>query len=76
MYFLFVCLFVISKGEIYTSKVKYFLNKGKPYIWVPEKDFHNVVCCNLFSSVYQFFFSFFPAVNEHLVPAFEFGSCF
>lgn len=31
-----------SKEEIYTSKVKYFLNKGKPYIWVPEKDLHNV----------------------------------
>lgn len=31
-----------SKAEIYTSKVKYFLRKGKPYIWVPEKDLHNV----------------------------------
>ncbi|KAL8102984.1 uncharacterized protein LOC141676672 [Apium graveolens] len=31
-----------SKGEIYTSKVKYFIKKGKPYIWVPEKDLHNV----------------------------------
>lgn len=31
-----------SKGEIYTSKVKYFIKKGKPYLWVPEKDLHNV----------------------------------
>ncbi|XP_071930050.1 uncharacterized protein [Coffea arabica] len=31
-----------SKGEVYTSKVKYFVKKGKPYIWVPEKDSHNV----------------------------------
>lgn len=31
-----------SKQEIYSSKVKYLLNKGKPYIWVPQKDLHNV----------------------------------
>ncbi|KAL0376948.1 UNVERIFIED_CONTAM: hypothetical protein Scaly_0812400 [Sesamum calycinum] len=31
-----------SKEEIYTSKVKYFVKKGKPYIWVPEKEMHNV----------------------------------
>ncbi|KAL6977348.1 hypothetical protein U1Q18_026149 [Sarracenia purpurea var. burkii] len=31
-----------SKEEIYTSKVKYFVKKGKPYFWVPEKDLHNV----------------------------------
>ncbi|KAL6515455.1 hypothetical protein OROHE_018489 [Orobanche hederae] len=31
-----------SKEEIYSSKVKYFVKKGKPYIWVPEKDLHNV----------------------------------
>lgn len=31
-----------SKEEIYTSMVKYFVKRGKPYIWVPEKDFHNV----------------------------------
>ncbi|XAR72024.1 hypothetical protein NMG60_11018513 [Bertholletia excelsa] len=31
-----------SKEDIYTSKVKYFIRKGKPYIWVPEKDLHNV----------------------------------
>ncbi|KAL8463134.1 hypothetical protein ACS0TY_033082 [Phlomoides rotata] len=31
-----------SKEEIYTSKVKYFVKKGKPYIWVPEKELHNV----------------------------------
>ncbi|KAK6145341.1 hypothetical protein DH2020_022161 [Rehmannia glutinosa] len=30
-----------SKEEIYTSKVKYFVKKGKPYIWVPEKELHN-----------------------------------
>nr|POE57373.1 hypothetical protein CFP56_47999 [Quercus suber] len=31
-----------SKEDIYTSKVKYILKRGKPYIWVPEKDLHNV----------------------------------
>lgn len=31
-----------SKGEIYSSKVRYILKKGKPYIWVPEKELHNV----------------------------------
>ncbi|KAF4353359.1 hypothetical protein G4B88_018779 [Cannabis sativa] len=31
-----------SKNDIYTSKVKYILRKGKPYIWVPEKELHNV----------------------------------
>ncbi|XP_058181747.1 uncharacterized protein LOC131300094 [Rhododendron vialii] len=31
-----------SKDEIYTSKVKYFVKKGRPYIWIPEKDLHNV----------------------------------
>lgn len=31
-----------SKGDIYTSKVKYMIKKGRPYIWVPEKDLHNV----------------------------------
>lgn len=31
-----------SKGEIYSSKVKYIVKKGKPYIWVPEKDTHNL----------------------------------
>ncbi|XP_024983219.1 uncharacterized protein LOC112519361 isoform X3 [Cynara cardunculus var. scolymus] len=32
-----------SKEEIYSSKVKYFVKKGRPYIWVPEGDLHNVV---------------------------------
>ncbi|XP_057789074.1 uncharacterized protein LOC131005961 [Salvia miltiorrhiza] len=31
-----------SKEEIYTSRVKYFVRKGRPYIWVPEKELHNV----------------------------------
>ncbi|EEF30080.1 conserved hypothetical protein [Ricinus communis] len=31
-----------SKEDIYTSKVKYIVKKGRPYIWVPEKDMHNV----------------------------------
>ncbi|PKI74709.1 uncharacterized protein LOC116187999 [Punica granatum] len=31
-----------SKGEIYTSKVKYIVKRGKPYVWVPESDAHNV----------------------------------
>lgn len=30
-----------SKEDIYTSKVKYILKKGKPFIWIPEKDLHN-----------------------------------
>lgn len=40
------CLFiwwVFSKEEIYTSRVKYFVKKGRPYLWVPEKELHNVV---------------------------------
>ncbi|KAI7752678.1 hypothetical protein M8C21_029211 [Ambrosia artemisiifolia] len=31
-----------SKDEIYSSKVKYFVKKGRPYIWVPHDDLHNV----------------------------------
>ncbi|KAJ4979645.1 hypothetical protein NE237_010425 [Protea cynaroides] len=31
-----------SKEEIYTSKVKYLFKKGKPYLWIPENDLHNV----------------------------------
>ncbi|KAF7825251.1 putative FMN-binding split barrel [Senna tora] len=31
-----------SKGSIHTSKVKYMLKRGKPYVWVPENDLHNV----------------------------------
>ncbi|XP_071738731.1 uncharacterized protein [Rutidosis leptorrhynchoides] len=31
-----------SKEEIYSSKVKYFVKRGRPYIWVPEDDLHNV----------------------------------
>ncbi|XP_074286692.1 uncharacterized protein LOC141611935 [Silene latifolia] len=31
-----------SKQDIYTSKVNYLLNTGKPYIWVPKDDLHNV----------------------------------
>ncbi|KAH9622907.1 hypothetical protein KSS87_014905 [Heliosperma pusillum] len=30
-----------SKQNIYTSKVKYLVKRGKPYIWVPENDLHN-----------------------------------
>ena len=40
----FGCLFTLySKEEIYSSKVKYFVKKGTPYIWIPEHDLHNVV---------------------------------
>ncbi|XP_057979790.1 uncharacterized protein LOC131165765 isoform X2 [Malania oleifera] len=28
--------------DIYTSKVKYLYKRGKPYIWLPERDRHNV----------------------------------
>ncbi|KAK7340877.1 hypothetical protein VNO77_21594 [Canavalia gladiata] len=31
-----------SKGDIHTSKVKYILRRGQPYLWVPENDLHNV----------------------------------
>ncbi|OAY46080.1 uncharacterized protein LOC110619454 isoform X2 [Manihot esculenta] len=31
-----------SKEDLHTSKVKYILKKGRPYIWIPEKDVHNV----------------------------------
>lgn len=31
-----------SKGEIYTSKVRYLVKSGKPYIWLAENDMHNV----------------------------------
>ncbi|KAL2897018.1 putative HTH-type transcriptional regulator YdeC [Bienertia sinuspersici] len=47
-------LHFISKQEIYTSKVKYMLRKGKPYIWVPEKDLHNVaILDNSIKPVYK-----------------------
>ncbi|KAG9444937.1 hypothetical protein H6P81_016277 [Aristolochia fimbriata] len=31
-----------SKGDIHSSRVKYFFKRGKPYIWIPEGDLHNV----------------------------------
>ncbi|KAM7270688.1 hypothetical protein ACFE04_029902 [Oxalis oulophora] len=31
-----------SKDDVFSSKVKYFVKKGKPYLWVPEKELHNV----------------------------------
>ncbi|KAG9135884.1 hypothetical protein Leryth_002586 [Lithospermum erythrorhizon] len=31
-----------SKEEIYSSKVKYFVKKGRVYIWVSENDQHDV----------------------------------
>lgn len=31
-----------SKGNIHTSKVKYIVRRGHPYLWVPESDMHNV----------------------------------
>ncbi|KAK7295710.1 hypothetical protein RJT34_18621 [Clitoria ternatea] len=31
-----------SKGDIHTSKVRYILKRGQPYLWVPENDLHNV----------------------------------
>ncbi|PNY04668.1 hypothetical protein L195_g001093 [Trifolium pratense] len=31
-----------SKGNIHTSKVKYILRRGQPYLWVPENDLHNM----------------------------------
>lgn len=31
-----------SKGEVYSSKVRYLVKRGKPYVWVAENDMHNV----------------------------------
>ncbi|KAK6933191.1 hypothetical protein RJ641_036085 [Dillenia turbinata] len=31
-----------SKEDIHSSKVKYLFKKGKPFIWVPKNDQHNV----------------------------------
>ncbi|KAK7394214.1 hypothetical protein VNO78_14736 [Psophocarpus tetragonolobus] len=31
-----------SKRDIYTSKVKYIVRRGQPYLWVPENDLHNM----------------------------------
>ncbi|CAI8612042.1 unnamed protein product [Vicia faba] len=31
-----------SKGDIHTSKIKYILRRGQPYLWVPENDLHNM----------------------------------
>jgi hypothetical protein len=32
-----------SKEEIYTSRVHYMIQKGTPYLIVPENDMHNIV---------------------------------
>ncbi|XP_058099171.1 uncharacterized protein LOC131243681 isoform X2 [Magnolia sinica] len=31
-----------SREEIHSSRVKYLLKRGKPYIWIQEDDLHNV----------------------------------
>ncbi|XP_031486952.1 uncharacterized protein LOC116255303 isoform X2 [Nymphaea colorata] len=31
-----------SKEDIHSSRVKYMFRKGRPYIWIPEDDLHNV----------------------------------
>ncbi|KAL5716677.1 hypothetical protein ACHQM5_009808 [Ranunculus cassubicifolius] len=31
-----------SKEDIHSSKIKYFFKRGKPYVWVPKNDNHNV----------------------------------
>ncbi|KAM3229426.1 hypothetical protein ACQJBY_060345 [Aegilops geniculata] len=31
-----------SKGEVYTSRVHYMVQKGMPYLIVPENDMHNI----------------------------------
>ncbi|XP_057757054.1 uncharacterized protein LOC130976256 [Arachis stenosperma] len=31
-----------SKSDIHTSKVKYIIKKGQPFLWVPQNDLHNV----------------------------------
>lgn len=46
--FVLVGCVYLSKENIHTSKVMYMIRKGRPYIWVPEKDFHNVVCFFVF----------------------------
>ncbi|XP_072995239.1 uncharacterized protein [Typha latifolia] len=30
-----------SKNDIYTSKVYYMIQKGRPYLWIRDGDFHN-----------------------------------
>ena len=37
-----------SKGEVYTSRVHYMVQKGMPYLIVPENDMHNIVMLYLF----------------------------
>ena len=32
-----------SNSEIYTSRVHYMIQKGTPYLIVPENDMHNIV---------------------------------
>ena len=32
-----------SKDKIYTSRVHYMIQKGTPYLIVPENDMHNIV---------------------------------
>ena len=32
-----------SKEEIYMSRVHYMIQKGTPYLIVPENDMHNIV---------------------------------
>jgi hypothetical protein len=32
-----------SKGEIYTSRVHYMIQKGTPYLIVPENHMHTIV---------------------------------
>ncbi|KAL5716664.1 hypothetical protein ACHQM5_009798 [Ranunculus cassubicifolius] len=31
-----------SKEDIHSSKIKYFFKRGKPYVWVPKNDNHNL----------------------------------
>ncbi|XP_058099170.1 uncharacterized protein LOC131243681 isoform X1 [Magnolia sinica] len=33
---------MLSSEEIHSSRVKYLLKRGKPYIWIQEDDLHNV----------------------------------
>lgn len=57
-----------SKGDIHTSKVKYILRRGQPYLWVPENDLHNMVCLLSFHFL-SFFFTvaFFFMSNVKII---------
>lgn len=49
---------------IHTSKVKYVMRRGKPYLWVPESEPHNVVSCPSFNCCIKLICSLFWLITE------------